>query len=93
MIAEVAAVVRKFVLVRSARAHEIDELAERGQHIDQAKSRDRAAHERICQTGVQCRNGGGEVVALPERGPRDQDEQQTRFEEQGDKEQAPKQGD
>jgi hypothetical protein len=41
---------------------------------------------------VQQRNGFREVVPLPECRPRNQDEQKTRFEEEGDKQQASEQG-
>lgn len=92
MIAEAAGIVGELMFHGPPGAKEVNELAERGEHVHHAESRDSASHKRICEKGLQPRNRGGKVVALPERRPRDQNEQQTRFEQQGDEQQTPKQG-
>lgn len=92
MISKTAWIVRELALARSAGAQQVYELAECGDHIDEPESRNGAAHEGIGKKGVHPGNRVCEVVVVPERGPRDQDEQQTRLEEQGDEEQTSKQG-
>ena len=92
MVTQAAGIVGQLMLRGPAGAKHVHELAERGQHIHHAESRDRASHKGICEHALQSGNHVSEVIALPERRPRDQDEQQTRFKEQGDKQQTSKQG-
>ena len=80
------------VRAASPRAEHVGELADGCQHVDQAKARDGAAHEVVREERPEERQGFAEVVAIPERRPGNQDEQQSGFEEQGDEKKTSEQG-
>jgi hypothetical protein len=76
----------------AAIAKQVGELAERGEDIDQAKPRNGSADEVVRQHGPDDRQRLDKVVAVPERRPRNQDQQESRFEQEGDKQQTSEQG-
>jgi hypothetical protein len=75
-----------------ARAEHVGELTDGGKHVDQAESRNRAAHEVVREDQPQQRHGFAEIVPIPECRPGNQDEQESGFEEQGDKKKTSEQG-
>lgn len=92
MIAEPARILGKLTLRRPAGADEVKKFAECRQDVHEAQPGDRASHKWIPENGLESGNHRSKVVTLPEGGPRDQDEQQTCFKEQGDEEETSKQG-
>ena len=92
MIAEPAEVFGNRVFVAPPRHEEIDELGERGENIDEAEARHRAAHVEVGEKRFEHRNRLREVVPLPEGRPRDQDQEKACFEQEGDQKQTSKQG-
>jgi hypothetical protein len=73
-------------------AEHVGELPDGCQDVDQAKSGDGAADEVVRQEGPEQGQRFAEVVPVPERRPGNQDEQQSGFEEQGDKKETSEQG-
>ena len=63
---------------------EIDQFGDRRQHIDQAEARHRPFHECVTEKRFEPGDEAGKVVPFPERGPGNQNQQQSRFEQQGD---------
>jgi hypothetical protein len=86
-----AALLREARAAVAAPAEDVGEFGERRQQIHHAKTRDCAADKVV---GQQCANGGDrfdKIVAIPEGGPWDEDEQQACFQEQGDEKQTSEQ--
>jgi hypothetical protein len=73
-----------FVVTGGRAAEDIGEFGEAGEDVDRAQSRHGAAHEVVGEQLPQSRDGLGEVIPVPERGPRNQNEQEACFEQQGD---------
>ena len=69
---------------RRRAANTSSELGEAREEIHEAEAGHGAAHEVVRQDGSQRRPRVGEVVALPERGPGQHDEQQADLEEERD---------
>jgi hypothetical protein len=77
--------------VTVAAGEQVGQLGQRGKQIDHAKSRDRPPHEVVGDHRTEGRQDLDEVVAVPERRPRDQNEQQSRFEQERDEQEASEQ--
>jgi hypothetical protein len=75
-----------------ASAERIRELRHRGEQVDHAKSGDRAANVVVREQVADGRKRLHKVIAVPEGRPRDEDQQQSRFEQQGDEQQTSEQG-
>ena len=76
-----------------APAEDVGKLAERGEKVDDAETGHRAANEVVRQQDPEGRHRLDKIIAIPERRPGDQDEQQPGFEQQGDEQQTSEQGD
>ena len=74
------------------RAEHIRELPNSGQDVHETESGYGAAHEVVREQGSEQGQGFAEVVPIPEGRPGNQDEQQSGFEEQGDKKETSEQG-
>ena len=72
-------------------AEHVGQFAKRGQEVDDAEPRHGAAHEVVGQKLAERGPCLDEVVAVPERRPRDQDQQQSRFEQERDEQQTSEQ--
>lgn len=72
------------MVVGLAGAEGIRQLSQGGPHVDKAKSRHGAPCVVTRQEPPECARGLYEIVAIPELRPRHEDEQEARFEEQGD---------
>jgi hypothetical protein len=66
-------------------------LGEPGEQVQHAEPADRAADEVVRQQRLERRQRMREVVLLPERGPRQDDQEQPDFDEERDVEQAAQQ--
>ena len=75
-----------------ATAEGVRELREGGEQIDNAKTGDRAADVVVGQDVADRRKRLDKVVAVPEGRPWDEDQQQSRFQQEGDEQQTSEQG-
>jgi hypothetical protein len=91
VIAELAGRVRH-ARASSPRAEHVGQFADRGQNVYQSKPRHRPTHEVVRENRAEQGQGFAEVVPIPEGRPGDQDEQQSGFEQQGDKKKTSEQG-
>ena len=71
----------------------IGQLAHRSNQVDDTESGHRAADVVVGEKLANRRQRLDEIVAIPERRPRDQDQQQSGFEQQCDEQQTSEQGD
>jgi hypothetical protein len=76
---------------RGAAAEDVGELAEGREQVDETKTRNGAANEVVRQQHAQRRHCLDKVVAVPEGGPRNQNEQKPSLEQQGDEQQTSEQ--
>jgi hypothetical protein len=60
-------------------AEHLPELAESREDIHQPKPRNGASDEVVGEHGTERRNSFRKIIAIPEGGPRDHDEQKARF--------------
>ena len=72
-------------------AEEISQFNQGRANVYQSKAADGAAHVIAGQHRLQRRRPFDEVVPLPESRPRDQHQEETGFEQEGDEDQAPEQ--
>lgn len=72
-------------------AEHIGQLAKSGEEIDDAQTGYRTADEVIRDDGPDCGERLHEVVAIPERRPGNQDQQEARFKQESDKQQTSEQ--
>jgi hypothetical protein len=75
----------------SAAAKHVGEFAQRRQQVDNAEARHRAANEIVRQEGTERGHGLDKIIAVPERGPRNQDQKKPGFEEEGREQQTSEQ--
>lgn len=81
------------MLHASALHENFPQFAEGGEYVDDAQTGHGAPHEVVRQQGVQGGNGLAEVIPVPEGRPGNQDQEQARFEQEGDKQQTSEQSD
>lgn len=77
---------------RCAPTEEIGKLGQRRPDIDETETGDGTARVVVLQPSPEDRRRLEKVVAFPEGRPRNQDQQQARFEQQGDENDPPEQG-
>lgn len=77
---------------RSAAAEHVGELAERREQVDDPEAGHRATDEIVREQRAEDRQRLDEVIAVPERRPGNQDQQQPGFEQQRDEQQTSEQG-
>ena len=75
---------------RSSAEH-VGQLPQRGEQVHDTQTGDGAANEVIRDDRADGRDRFHEVVAIPERRPRNEDQQESRFEQEGDEQQASEQ--
>jgi hypothetical protein len=78
-------------MIGLAAAEEISQLGQCRPYVDEAQAANRTARIVAGQQAAECRPCLNEVVAIPERRPRDQHQEQPRFEQKGDEEEPPEQ--
>src|SRR5262249_52521262 len=76
---------------RASREHR-QQLHKSGDEVDDAEAADRSAREVVGHERPQNRPDPGEVILLPERGPRQNDQQEPDFEEESDVKEPADQG-
>jgi hypothetical protein len=79
-------------MVRTSGTKEVRELSKRRPDVHQSKTRYRAAGVVAGQQCGKCRRPFNEVVSLPESRPRNEYQEQSRFEEERDEKQPSEQG-
>ena len=71
-------------VTRGTGGERVCQLAQRGQHVHNPEAGHGTAHEVVGEHGAERGQGFNKVIAVPERGPRNQDQQQPRFEQERD---------